>query len=69
MVDNNTDLYNFCHEINTLHPNLHLTQKHFIEFKLSILDTKVKQLTNQLHTNVYRKPTKTSLKINTLKSI
>ena len=47
--------------MNTLHPNLELTLERSVDESLPFLDTKVKQVSNQLNTNVYRKPTDTSL--------
>ena len=45
----------------TLHPNLEFTLKRPVDGKLLFLDTEVKQISNQLHTNVYRKATDTGL--------
>ena len=47
--------------MNTLHPNLQFTLERSVDRKLSFLDTEVKQISNQLHTNVYRKATDTGL--------
>ena len=47
--------------MNTLHPNLQFTLERSVDRKLSFLDTEVKQISNQLHTNVYRKATGTGL--------
>ena len=61
VTHNNTDLTNFYHEMNTLHTNLEFTLERSVDEKLPFLDTEVKQVSNQLHTNVYRKPTDTGL--------
>ncbi len=61
VTKNNTELNNFYHEMNTLHPNLEFTLERSVDGKLPFLDTEVKQVSNQLHTNVYRKPTDTEL--------
>ena len=42
-----------------LHLNLDL--EFIVEGKLPFLNTEVKQVSNQTHTNVYRKPTDTGL--------
>ena len=55
VTQNKTVLTNYCHEMNTLHPNLEFTLERSVDGKLSFLDTEVKQVSNQLHTNVYRK--------------
>ena len=47
--------------MNTLHPNLEFTLERPVDGKLPFLDTEVKQISNQLHTNVYRKATDTGL--------
>ena len=45
----------------TLHLNLEFTLERFVDGKLPFLDIKVKQLSNQIHTKVYRKLTESSL--------
>ena len=47
--------------MNTLHPNLKFTLERSVDEKLPFLDTGAKQVSNQLHTNVYRKTTGTGL--------
>ena len=59
VTQDQTELTNFYHEMNTLHPNLEFTLERSVDGKLPFLDTEVKQISNQLHTNVYRKPTDT----------
>ena len=61
VTQDQTELTNFYHEMNTLHPNLEFTLERSVDGKLPFLDTEVKQISNQLHTNVYRKPTDTGL--------
>ena len=61
VTQNKTDLRNFHQEMNTLKPNLEFTLEKSVDSKLPFLDTEVKQVSNQLHTNVYRKPTNTGL--------
>ena len=61
VTQNKTDLRNFHQEMNTLKPNLEFTLEKSVNSKLPFLDTEVKQVSNQLHTNVYRKPTNTGL--------
>ena len=61
VTQNETELTNFYHEMNTLHPNLEFSLERPIDRKLPFLDTEVKQISNQLHTNVYRKATDTGL--------
>ena len=56
-----TELTNFYHEINTLHPNLEFTLERFVNKKLPFLYTELNQVSNQLHTNKYRKATDTGL--------
>ena len=45
----------------TLHPNLEFTLERPVDGKLLFLDTEVKQISNQLHKNVYKKATDTGL--------
>ena len=45
----------------TLHQNLEFILERPVDGKLPFLDTEVKQISNQLHTNVYRKATDTGL--------
>ena len=47
--------------MNTLYPNLKFTLERPTDGKLPFLDTEVKQISNQLHTKVYRKATGTGL--------
>ena len=47
--------------MNTLHPNLEFTLERPIDGKLPFLDTEVKQISNQIHTIVYRKATDTGI--------
>ena len=44
-----------------VHLNLEFTLERSVDGKLPFLDTEVKQISNQLHTNVYRKATDTGL--------
>ena len=48
--------------MNTLHPNLEFTLERPVDGKQPFLDTEVKQISNQIHTNVYKKATDTGLK-------
>ena len=61
VTKNETELTNFYHEINTLHPNLEFTLERSIDGKLPFLDTEIKQASKYQHTNVYSKPTGTGL--------
>ena len=47
--------------MNSLHSNLTFTLEKPANIKLPFLDTKVKIISNKLHTNIYRKPTDTNL--------
>ena len=49
--------------MNTIHPILEFTLERSVDGKLPVCHTEVKQVSNQLHTYVYRKPTDTGLKI------
>ena len=45
--------------MNTLHPNLEFTSERSVDGKLPFLNTEGKQVSNQLHTNVYKIATDT----------
>ena len=47
--------------MNTLHPNLEFILERTVDRKLPFLNTEVKQISNQIHTNVNRKATDTGL--------